>query len=393
MSNRIFSAILMFLLVLGTLVMPIVMLSVKATDLSGSPPSFWVEPETENFNNATTPVGTLFNVTVWGATPVNDSAGFQTITWQVNLGFNASQLQAVKVGATDGATSELFAGHTTVFPTPVITNTGNGSVLAGETLLGNDSIGAKSASLFWVEFNVTAAPSLGQTLTSNIDPAYGLINFIPVETWYYDTATNYESGLTTAFCTYSYASWSAPVSVGSNVTVSLPNNLNLTFANVTIAGIATLNETPTVQAPVLNITVGLYYDIKVTASYAGNVTVILAFDGSNMTQQQKSNLTMMEYAPIPGDIVAPFGQLDIKDLSYIARHFATTPKSPNWDSSCDITGSQYLVPDGKVDIKDISLAAKSFGKTSHWVNITTYVDTTNNIIYGNTTHFSLIGIH
>jgi hypothetical protein len=28
-----------------------------------------------------------------------------------------------------------------------------------------------------------------------------------------------------------------------------------------------------------------------------------------------------------------------------------------------------------------------------WIGITTYVDTSKNIIYGQTTHFSLIGIH
>jgi hypothetical protein len=56
-------------------------------------------------------------------------------------------------------------------------------------------------------------------------------------------------------------------------------------------------------------------------------------------------------------------------------------------------GPQYLVPDGKVDMRDIGLVAKNFGRTATWVNITTYVDTTNNIIYGTTTHFSIIAIH
>ena len=180
---------------------------------------------------------------------------------------------------------------------------------------------------------------------------------------------------------------------GENVTVFPTTNLGLTFANVTGAGSVTANETPTVQAPILNNTVGLYYDIKVTASYSGNVTVSLLYDDSNMTAQQEGNLKMMQYTPIPGDIRETFGLLDIRDISYIAKRFGTTPASPNWDPIADVTGPTPMVPDGKVDIKDISLAAKNFGKIAYWINITMYVDTANNLIYGETTHFSLIGIH
>ncbi len=46
-----------------------------------------------------------------------------------------------------------------------------------------------------------------------------------------------------------------------------------------------------------------------------------------------------------------------------------------------------------VDMRDIEVAAKNFGRTSNWVSITLFVDTANNVIYGVTTHFSLIGIH
>jgi hypothetical protein len=183
------------------------------------------------------------------------------------------------------------------------------------------------------------------------------------------------------------------VTTGANVTVAPTSNLELTFANVTTAGYAVANETPTANTPALNNTVGQYYDIKVTAGYSGNITVILAFDGSNMTLQQKSGLTMIEYTPIPGDIRPPFGVVDMRDIGFIAKQFGTTTASPNWDPTCDITGPQYLVPDGKVDMRDIGLVARHFLQTSQWVNITTYVDTTNNIIYGLTTHFSIIAIH
>jgi uncharacterized protein (DUF2141 family) len=76
----------------------------------------------------------------------------------------------------------------------------------------------------------------------------------------------------------------------------------------------------------------------------------------------------------------------MKDVAYIARHFGTNSTSSNWDPVCDLNG------DGKVDMKDIAIVARHFGFTANWVNITTYVDTTKNVVYSSTTHFSFIGI-
>jgi hypothetical protein len=177
------------------------------------------------------------------------------------------------------------------------------------------------------------------------------------------------------------------VTVGANVTVYPARGLGLTFANVNTSGVVIANETATVQAPPLNNTVGQYYDVRVTAGYSGNVTVSLVFDGSNMTQEQKNNLRMMQYTPIPGDIRPAFGKVDMADIGYIARRFGISPESPLWDPAADING------DGKINMMDIGLAARNFGRTASWADITSYVDTANNVIYGSTTHFSLIGIH
>jgi hypothetical protein len=176
------------------------------------------------------------------------------------------------------------------------------------------------------------------------------------------------------------------VTTGTNVTVTPTNNLQLTFADVTAAGIVVANETPTAPGPTLDL-VGPYYSINVTASFVGNVTVTVTFDGSNMTQQQKSSLTMMQYTPIPGDIAAPYGRLDMGDIICILYAFGSTPGKPNWNPVCDIDGN------GKVDMGDVVIALRNFGKTANWTNITLYVDTTNNIIYGQTTHFCFIAIH
>jgi parallel beta-helix repeat protein len=55
-------------------------------------------------------------------------------------------------------------------------------------------------------------------------------------------------------------------------------------------------------------------------------------------------------------------KVDIKDVSFAARAFGSTPGHPKWNPHADITGLFLLVPDGKVDIRDISMIAKSFGK-------------------------------
>ena len=176
---------------------------------------------------------------------------------------------------------------------------------------------------------------------------------------------------------------------GTNVTVNPTSNLELTFANVTAAGIVVANETPTVPAPPLD-PFGWYYNVNVTAGFSGNVTVGWAFNGSNMTLQQKSSLQMMEYTPIPGNIVTPFGQVDMGDIMTILYAFGSTPTNwlkANWNPVCDLEGN------GKIDMGDVVIALRNFGETAKWINITLYVDTTNNIIYGQTTHFSFITVH
>jgi hypothetical protein len=184
------------------------------------------------------------------------------------------------------------------------------------------------------------------------------------------------------------------VTTGTNVTVTPTDNLGLTFANVTGAGIVVANATPTVPAPPLDL-VGEFYDVKVTASFVGNVTVSLAFDGSNLTQQEKSSLQMMQYTPIPGDFKGA-GVVNILDAIILGSAFLShrpnydyvgEPASPNWNPNVDLNG------DGIINILDAIILGNHFGQTASWVNITWYVDTTSNIVYGQTTHFSFITIH
>jgi parallel beta-helix repeat protein len=184
-------------------------------------------------------------------------------------------------------------------------------------------------------------------------------------------------------------------STGLNVTVFPSDDVGLIFQNVTAAGLTTVNEIASFAVP-LNNSVGEYYDVRVGAKFSGNVTVRLIFDGSNMTQDQKNRLQLMQFT-LPGDITGPTlgvpdGKVDIRDIAYVAKQFGTNNNSSNWNPMADLTGPSG-VPDGKVDIRDIAYVAKNFGATSNWVNITSSVDTASNVIYGITTHFSVIGIH
>ena len=182
------------------------------------------------------------------------------------------------------------------------------------------------------------------------------------------------------------------ITVGVNVTVDPTSDLELTFSNVTAEGHATTDKTSTVEAPVLANLVGQYYDVRVTANYSGSVTVSLAYDDTGMGLDREGNLQMMQYTPIPGDVVN-YGEVNILDVFLIAHGFGATPESANWNAAGDITGSQYLVPDGKIDIRDIFVCARNFSKTSLWTSIMTHIDTELNIVRGETTHFSIIGIH
>lgn len=61
------------------------------------------------------------------------------------------------------------------------------------------------------------------------------------------------------------------------------------------------------------------------------------------------------WSSLPGDVVSPFGVVDMKDVAYVAKRFGTNPSSPLWDPIADFDSS------GKVDMKDIAVVARNFG--------------------------------
>jgi len=98
-----------------------------------------------------------------------------------------------------------------------------------------------------------------------------------------------------------------------------------------------------------------------------------------------SELRLWHYeGPVVGDVNCD-GKVDLKDLFIITLALGTRPGNRRWNPACDLNS------DGKVDLRDLYIALKNFGKTS-WVDVTTGIDTVNNIIYGETDNFPPFGV-
>lgn len=129
--------------------------------------SMWIEPSSiflTTANPAHT-IGYRFNVTLFLNVTREDTYAFSIV-----LMYNRTQLKATRANFTAPPTSEFMEGHTTITVNLIDhPELGNGSVYAGETLLGVDFIPPHCASLFWIEFEVLMIPPPGETLNSTFD--------------------------------------------------------------------------------------------------------------------------------------------------------------------------------------------------------------------------------
>jgi parallel beta-helix repeat protein len=126
-------------------------------------------------------------------------------------------------------------------------------------------------------------------------------------------------------------------SVGTDVEVVANENVSLTFSSITKSGITTAEmvEADTITPENVFNPVNFklapentYYEIKTTAEYTGVIELAIAYVDSGLTDQEEKDLRLMQ-----------------------------------WDNT-----------------------------TGVWVDITTWIDTENNIIYGETTHLSLFAV-
>ena len=212
--SRLSANILVTAILLGAL--PIIMPAVKALPTL---PAFWVVPDV-SFNTNTTAVGTLFNVTLYGGT----ASDVYAYNWAVL--FDNSQLAALTGGYTGPGKSQWFGSHGTSTSGPYIDNTA-GEVIGGESLLGSDIVHASSGSIAWLEFQIIAAPTPGNTLTSTIDPN-------SPDSYFLDTDLFHIPGVSFQAAAYSYASSTLPppplsVSIGaSSTTIYLGQSVHFT---------------------------------------------------------------------------------------------------------------------------------------------------------------------
>jgi hypothetical protein len=116
---------------------------------------------------------------------------------------------------------------------------------------------------------------------------------------------------------------------GENVTVTPTSGVSLTFANVASEGITTVNETQSGPSPPAGFKIeGRYFDIQTTATYSGNITIRITYDDTNIMPWEEETLRLLR-----------------------------------WNET-----------------------------SQQWEDITTYVDTESNVIYGETNHISMFGI-
>ena len=183
---------------------------------------------------------------------------------------------------------------------------------------------------------------------------------------------------------------------GSNVTVFPASDVGLIFQNVSVSGSTTATEAASGPPPPSGlVSAGPFHNIDTTANYSGNTTVRIIYDDSSMTLEQEGSLSMERWDPSNASLYDVNGDWkeDAKDVYRVGKAYGTSLEGPNppgrkYDPPCDFN------QDGKIDMKDYYMVQKYYGQpTGTWVTITTYVDTASNVIYGETSHFSGIGVH
>jgi parallel beta-helix repeat protein len=190
----------------------------------------------------------------------------------------------------------------------------------------------------------------------------------------------------------------AHATAGLNITVYPEPDVGLTFANLTRTGFASSCKRETLPGwmPSLPGLVGKYVDVTVTVVSYGKITVAVSYDDTNMTQEEEDNLQLSQWKGCDVTGTTPGvldGVVNMRDISVFCSKFMVPGGSEEWEPRCDVTGPTPGVPDGIVNMRDVAEACSDFMGTNSWVPITTHIDTLNNIIYGETTHFSIFGVH
>lgn len=152
-----------------------------ASDESPSQNALWMELS----RTAVSSPGDTFNATVW----INTTR--PVYAWQTKVFFNTTYFNVSRAGYTAGNRSAFFSQYQTICVSPII-DLETGTVLLGESLLGNAERAPGHGSLVWIEFELQDA-SFQDNLSLEISMSYGTGTFILspfLETIPYNTVEN-----------------------------------------------------------------------------------------------------------------------------------------------------------------------------------------------------------
>jgi hypothetical protein len=368
-------------------------------------------------------VGTRFNVTI------SLDVAENVFAYQVVMHYDRTELMCVDANVTGYTTSRFMTGHvansTVSIDSPPY---GNGSVLVAETCHANDSIqGPQSGTLFWIEFQILQTPGTNQTLNSTFDISteHDLNN-----TFVLDPSSNYLA-FTSYDGTYEFV---GPIVVstpaGTNVAVAPTQNVNITFANITMEGFTTLSSaqpaTPQFASVVCD-------QITTNASYSGNITLQFAYNlGLSLQDQQAAKIWLWNssatcWVDITTEVnttshtvsgVSPhlsmFGvtcDLGISgDLGVTGTTTVSIPSAPSAPPHGLTALNFYQINTTKSLSAPINLSLgynyvnippeeEIFTRmwmwnesSASWVDITTGVNTADHTVYGSAPHLSMFGV-
>jgi hypothetical protein len=150
--------------IIGLTLFAILTLSIIPTFLascSPDPATIYVDPANSSYDASTTPIGTLFNVTV----KVNNVVDMKT--WQVKMWFNDTIINVTRWYEPKTDPAYVFYGQSTLpVPAPPKPAYGRGWLGVGASLFPAPSVGGGftgNGKLCILTFNITALPPPGQT--------------------------------------------------------------------------------------------------------------------------------------------------------------------------------------------------------------------------------------
>lgn len=176
-----------------------------------------------------------------------------------------------------------------------------------------------------------------------------------------------------------------PTPIGTDVTVFPAPGICFIFEDVTTAGSTTATASTPPAPPTRLKLIGSYYEIGVTAEYTDKVTIMMSYDDTGMTPCEESSLVLLRYDALATDVNKD-SKVNLIDVCKVLMALGSSPGNRRWNPACDVNH------DGVINCKDLCAVLKDLGESA-WTNITTSLDTVNNLIYAETSQFSGIGIH